>query len=105
MAVLRATVKHDTLFVTNADDAALELFRATREQLIGCPFIDLFGGEPDMRQLESLRLSVFRKRDVKFDALDLTFRRFDNTSFVGHTITNKVGVDEWETTIGYLFEG
>lgn len=97
---------HDTLIVVRANPAALVLFRAEPDQMIGVPLVDLIY-DPDLRGLASLRMQIARHQPERNEMPDVEylFRRFDRTLFFGRVTTSRLDTPgEWESVIKYLYD-
>jgi hypothetical protein len=96
------TILHDTLTIIDANDAACQLFRIDKQDLIDR---DLLGGVADdsMRGLIKMRLKMIRELG-ELHAQHIPFMRHDNTIFWAEVQTTLTADGLYKTTLRYLYE-
>jgi PAS domain S-box-containing protein len=97
-----AIITHDTYRILDANQRALELFRADREDLIDQAVSSGVYGE-DMRWLIQLRMMTIREHG-ELPARMFPFLRQSGSAFWAEVKTRKVGEGVYESTLTYKSE-
>ena len=98
---MQATLYHDSRVVTEADDAAGELFNCDPSALIGMSLFDLLL-LPDFQGLGRLRMRMLREQG-RVPPVEYLFNRFDGTLFYGRGVTEKIEDGRYRSIITFKY--